>query len=67
MKKDLIDTHIVDTPASIADDSVSADEGEQAISARLGRHLNATYYLQHWSPIKNANSNTGAVYCPSAL
>lgn len=55
-------THIVETPASIADESVSAEELVKSyVFGKVDR------YSQHWTPIKKENSNIGAVYCPSVL
>lgn len=54
-------THIVDTPASMADESVSAVE-------RISfAPMPTAVYSQHCNPMRKAKSMTGAVYCPSTL
>ena len=57
-------TYIVETPASIADESVSAVSGQY--QRPVSRNIEALD-VQLWRPMRNANSTTGAVYCPSAL
>lgn len=54
-------TYMVDTPASIAEESVKANK--KVITRTITNRKN----LQHCSPIRNANKTTGAVYWPSAL
>jgi hypothetical protein len=55
-------SHIVDTPASIAEDIVRA----------VKRSVNQTkkdkfVCIQQTTPIKNANNTKGTVYCPLPL
>lgn len=56
-------TYMVDTPASMADESMSARR-RNALEKEI---LSAVGYLQHCRPIRKAKSTTGAVYCPSVL
>ena len=56
----VIESYIVETPASIADDRVNATDGNQPRNRVNVRRV----CVQHWIPIKNANRRTGAVYCP---
>lgn len=58
------ETYIVETPASIAEDRVSAVKDRHQRTCRRARKLG---YAQHCKPIRNANKMTGAVYCPSVL
>ena len=57
-------TYIVDTPASIAEESVSAVQGVLAVRTR-DRERGGS--VQHCKPMRKAKRTTGAVYCPSAL
>lgn len=56
---------MVETPASMADDSVRA---MKAISVNGKRRTTKTHEdIQHCKPMRKANKTTGAVYCPSTL
>ena len=57
--------YIVDTPASMAEDRVKANN--KALSICNEVVITFARYLQHCKPIKNAKRSTGAVYCPSVL
>ena len=56
--------YIVDTPASIAEDIVNAEEGLGTVASRGAKKKKD---IQQTVPIMNAKNTSGTVYCPLAL